>query len=235
MTFAHHRVMNELQATIQIIGEGVPAIVALPERTTPATPSIVMPMHLYGLDRAMREAAQRFARHGFLVVVPDLYRRFDAPQRDDDEDPRPFLPFAQRLQPVEVDADLRAAATWLRTRLPDTKIGLAGFCMGGAMALRRANNRSEAFRAAAMWYGSVDGVAPEDVDIPLIGSFGEDDVHLPNADVVAFFDRVPVAHNLVVYREAGHAFCDETRSSYCREPAEDSWRRTTAFLHAHLT
>jgi carboxymethylenebutenolidase len=37
-----------------------------------------------------------------------------------------------------------------------------------------------------------------------------------------------------VYDEAGHAFFDDTRSSYVATAATDAWARTLAYFQRHL-
>jgi dienelactone hydrolase len=60
-------------------GENMLAYCAAPRETTAHTPTLVLAMHLFGVDGTMREDARRFARAGFATVIPDLYARFDAP------------------------------------------------------------------------------------------------------------------------------------------------------------
>jgi carboxymethylenebutenolidase len=38
-----------------------------------------------------------------------------------------------------------------------------------------------------------------------------------------------------IYDEAGHAFFDDTRSSYVASAAADSWARTLAWFQKYLT
>lgn len=215
-------------------GGSTRAYVAAPRDPLPTTPSIVLAMHLWGIDAGYRDVARRFAHAGFATIVPDLYARFDVPSGDDATDHRPFVPYAQRLVHAEIDADIRAAAAWLRARLPDTKTAIAGFCMGGRIAMYRTAGYSELFTAAAVWYGLHPDVDPHHVDIPIVASFGGADPGIPVADVEAFRDALRVPNDFAIYANAQHAFCDDRRSAYDRDAAEDSWRRTIAFLAARL-
>lgn len=207
---------------------------ALPENAGPATPSIVLAMHVWGVDENMRVCARHFAEAGFAAVVPDLYEGMDAPDGDGQTDFRKFVPFAQKLTFELVDPKIRAGAQWLRERLPQTATAVAGFCMGGIMALKRAHGYSDVFRAAAVWYGALNGVDGAEIDIPIVASFGADDTGIPPESVERFTAALHVPHDVKIYPNAGHAFCDDQRESYEPNAARDSWARAVTFLREHL-
>jgi|SRR5579884_780973 len=207
---------------------------AIPKNAAPHAPSVVLAMHVSGVDEHMRLAAQRFADAGFAVAVPDLYEGLGAPDPQAESDVRAFMPFAQKLSFEHVDPKIRAAAQSLRERFEHTKTAIAGFCMGGIIALRRTQGYGDIFTAAAIWYGALNDAKPEQIDIPIVASFGADDKYIPLEQIERFEAALGVPHDVKVYPGAGHAFCDETRESYVREAAEDSWRRTIAFLEKFL-
>lgn len=78
-------------------------------------------------------------------------------------------------------------------------------------------------------------VAPSDVDIPIVASYGATDHGIPVAEIEALDHALTVAHDFKIYPEAGHGFFDRHRSSYSAEAAEDSWKRATAFLRQRLS
>jgi carboxymethylenebutenolidase len=209
------------------------AYYAEPRDARPTTPSIVMAMHLWGLDRGSRAAARRFAAAGFATIVPDLYARTEAPDPDATDDYRAFVPLARGLSHATVDPDMRAAAAWLRERLPGAKTAIAGFCMGGMIAMYRTVGYTDLFSAAAVWYGLHPEVDSQRVDIPIVASFGANDAGIPVANIERFCDGLRVAHDIVIYPGADHGFADR-RAAYLPEAAEDSWRRTIDFLGSRL-
>jgi carboxymethylenebutenolidase len=216
-------------------GEPLPAYYAAPRSATADTPSIVMAMHLTGVDAQQRDTARRFAAEGFATVVPDLYARFGAPDGDVEADYRAFLPFTKMLAFETVDPDIRAAMDWLRAKHPRTRTAIVGFCMGGVMAVRRAHGYADVFAAAAIWYGRVSDVDPATIDIPLVASFGSADHGIPLESVRAFATGLTVPNDVKTYEGAAHAFCDQRGDAYDEAAAEDSWRRSIAFLRAHVT
>lgn len=207
---------------------------AAPEHMQRAAPSVVLAMHLWGIDAPMRDAAHRLAAAGFAVAIPDLYAGLGAPDGENANDHTAFVPFAQRLAPETVDKDLRKAAAFLKEQVGETRTAIAGFCMGGTMALRRSYGHAGVFSAAAVWYGNVAAVDAAQIDIPIVASFGADDHGIPVERVNEFRDHLSVEHDVEIYPQAGHAFCDAARSTYVAAASEDSWKRTIAFLRKHL-
>ena len=220
---------------VEIERDGSPmrSYFAAPRNAGDATPTVVLAMHLTGIDRSMRNVANRFAESGFGCIIPDLYARFDAPDGDLVEDYKLFLPYAAKLAKETVDPDIRAGAAWLRAQHPRTKIAIAGFCMGGIMALVRAIGYSDIFNAAAVWYGAIR-IDPKLVEIPVVGNYGAEDHGIPVDTVEAFRAALPVPNDIVIYPNAGHAFADDTRPAYEKNAADDSWRRSLAFLRRYL-
>jgi carboxymethylenebutenolidase len=216
-------------------GSALRAYAALPESLGADTPSVVMMMHIWGVDAAMRGAAHRFADEGFAILVPDLYARFDGvPDGDETTDHQLIKPFAMKLTTESIDQDTRPAVTWLRERYANSKTAVAGFCMGGTMATFRTVGYTDLYSAAAVWYGLSADVDPTKVDVPIVASYGEDDTGIPKEKVEAFRDKLSVDNDIKVYPHSGHAFFDETRGRYEPNAAEDSWKRTIAFLNKHV-
>jgi carboxymethylenebutenolidase len=212
----------------------MPAYVAKPRNARGHTPGVVVVMHVWGVDEPIREVVRRFAKTGFTAIAPDLYARFGAPSGDGETDFTKFKPFMEKLQNAQVDSDLRAAALWLKSAHPQGKVGVTGFCMGGAIALRQAVGNDDVFAAAGIWYGRVSGIDAARIRMPIAGSYGEKDTSIP-ADTVRAFRKVLRAPNdIAIYPTSGHAFFDHTRASHVPVAAEDSWRRTVAFLTKYL-
>lgn len=212
----------------------LPAYLAQPANAGPDTPGVVIAMHIWGVDESMRDTARRFAKSGFAAIVPDLYGRANPPDGNSTSDYKVFAPFAQGLKADRVDGDLRAAAERLRELHPQGKVGVTGFCMGGAIALRQAVSNGDVFAADVAWYGKVADLDPKNIHIPIGGNYGGKDTGIPAEGVRAFADALTVPHDIVVYPEAGHAFFDHTRSSWVQSAAEDAWKRTIAFFTKYL-
>ena len=53
-------------------------------------------------------------------------------------------------------------------------------------------------------------------------------------DLQAWAAALNVPHDVKIYPEAGHAFFDDTRSSYVASAADDAWTRVLAFFKDQL-
>jgi carboxymethylenebutenolidase len=91
-------------------------------------------------------------------------------------------------------------------------------------------------------YGSNNNGAPtamalayaDEVKLPVLGNYGELDKSILAEDVRALQARLPSTNDFKIYPEAGHAFFDDTRSSYVASAATDGWARTLAWFARYL-
>jgi carboxymethylenebutenolidase len=214
----------------------MPAYYAQPRDARANTPGVVVVMHAWGVDQSIRDVVRRFAKAGFAAIAPDLFARYGAPSGDGTSDFAQFRPYVEKLMgaPAQADGDLRAAALWLKSAHPQGKVGVTGFCMGGAIAMRQTLTNDDVFAADAVWYGRVAGVDPTKVRMPIAGSYGERDTSIPAEEVRAFRKVLRAPNDIVIYPTSGHAFFDDQRASYVAPAAQDSWRRTIAFFTKYL-
>jgi carboxymethylenebutenolidase len=212
----------------------VSAYAAYPKQLTATTPGVVLCMAIWGVDTQLRDTVRRYAKAGYMCIAPDLYSRMGAPTGDGATDFSVFRPFAAKLQRDQYDGDLKAAALHLRGKAASAKVGVSGFCMGGHIALIQALDNADVFVGVAPFYGAVKDIDPAKMTIPVCGSYGAKDTSIPEADVQAWAAALKVPHDVKIYPEAGHAFFDDTRSSYVASAATDAWARVQAFFKDQL-
>lgn len=209
-------------------------------------------MHLWGVDSQLRDTARRLAKAGYRTIAPNLYSGLPVPNGDGATEYQDFVTKgAAALSDAQIDADLAAGAAFVRASSTRGKIGVTGFCMGGSMALRQTVDRGDTYAAAAMWYGKVrygttannGPVTPialayaDEIQVPLLGSFGARDTSIKADDVRALDRRLTELgkpHDLKVYDEAGHGFFDDMRDSYVASAATDAYARTLAWFAKYL-
>lgn len=215
------------------------AYAAEPADASKIAGAIVVVAGIYGVDSQLRDTVRRFAKQGYVAVAPDLYTGLGAPNGDGATDIAAFRPIAAKLVDGVVDRDLAATAAWaLHDADPDQtrklRVGITGFCMGGGIVLRTATLKPTPFSAAAVWYGDVRKVNPADIKVPLLGSFGAKDTSIPADAVRDFTGKLDVPYDFRIYKDAGHAFFDDTRATYVATAATEGWDRALAWFGGYL-
>lgn len=213
--------------------DGPAAFVAWPAGDGPA-PAVIVVHEWWGLNPQIREVARRLSRQGYVAIVPDLYRGRVA------SDPEAAHVLARSVEEERAVEILAAAAGWLRgeSRTARSRIGVIGFCMGGALAQSFAL-ASDAPAAVVVFYGTPEtrGARLAALRAPLQGHFGAADDGIPRERVRAFQDALGAAgksHEVHLYAGAGHAFMHEGRPSHNADASRLAWARLLAFLHKHV-
>ncbi|MHB8139982.1 MAG: dienelactone hydrolase family protein [Vulcanimicrobiaceae bacterium] len=207
---------------------------AWPRRVNARTPAVVIAMDIWGVDASIRDLVRRFAKAGFITTAPDLFGRLGASAADGLNDPQPRLPYVKQLTRAQCDGDIRAAALWVTTRHPASRLAIVGLGIGGRMALQQAEDNDAIFVAAVSWYGPVSGIDPDRIHMPICGNYGAGDTSVPVEEVRLFRDALRVPHDLRIYRTAAHGFFDERRAAYAPAAANDAWPNTISFLRRYL-
>ncbi len=238
--------MIDLERSTSVGGTslGLTAYVARPTTSGP-WPAVVVVHEAFGVDDVMRRQADRLAAAGYLAVLPDLF--------SDGGTRRCLKATFTALRRGEGAAfrDIEAARSWAVAQQDCTgRVGVIGFCMGGAFALMVAAGHG--FAVSAVNYG----VLPSDPDValaracPIVGSYGGRDRPLKGsaAKLDAALERQGVPHDVKEYPKAGHSFLNDgpVGPGWMRpvmkvfnigpEPgsAKAAWVRIEAYFAEHL-
>ena len=183
----------------------------------------------------MKQMAQRLAGEGYRVLAVDMYNGKVATTP---QEAREYMQEVVSNTGAGV-SNLRSAAQYLRVRQRASRVGVVGWCFGGAWALQSALLLHDEIDATVMYYGRV--VTERDrlsmLDSPLLGLFGAEDRSIPVSDVQqmeATLKELGKSVETHVYPGAGHGFANPSGQAHNAQAAEDAWRRTTAFLGQHL-
>jgi carboxymethylenebutenolidase len=194
---------------------------------------VVVIQEWHGLNDQMKGKVDRFAKEGFLALCPDLYQGKVATS---DQDAATLM---NQLDWGHAVADIGATAAHLRGHARSNgKVGVLGFCMGGALAFAAALN-VDGLACAVPFYGvpqiPLDQLAK--IKIPVQAHFAKKDewAKASVAEEIQKKSRAAGGHmDLYVY-DAGHAFMRETDASkYDAPSAKLAWERTLDFLRKHL-
>ena len=197
-------------------------------------PAVVVIHENRGLVPHIEDVSRRFALEGFLALAPDALTPVGGTPEDQEKAPALF----QKLDPKSTTGDFVAAAKFLKTHPGSTgKVGVVGFCWGGAMANQVAVNSPDVI-AAVPYYGRQP--APEDVpkikaSLLLHYAGNDEGVNKGIAGYETALKNAKVDYKLYMYEGAQHAFNnDTTPARYNKEAAQVSWQRTIAFLKEKL-
>jgi len=214
-------------------GQSVVGYLAEPANAVGA-PGMVVIQEWWGLNDQIKGVADKLAVAGYRALVPDLYRGRIALEANEAEHLMANLNFADAA-----GQDVRGAVQHLKAS-GSAKVGVTGFCMGGALTLLSAVNVPEA-DAAVTWYGypPLEYVDASKIKAPLMGPWATEDAVFPIATVDELEKKLRDAHvNFEFHRySAKHAFANETADlknlpflKYDAEAAALAWRRTMDFL-----
>lgn len=203
--------------------------------------AVVVIQEWWGLNDQIRGVAERFASAGFTALVPDLYRGKSTVEAEEASHLMGALNFGDAAA-----QDVRGAVHHLKgLRLGSGKVGVTGYCMGGALTVLAATMVPEA-DAAVIWYGMppLEYVDASKIKMPLQAHWATQDESFPIAGVdglEAKLSEVGVRYEGHRYL-AHHAFANETaqgpgriaKTQYDAVWAQQAWDRTMRFLGQHL-
>jgi carboxymethylenebutenolidase len=205
----------------------------LAEAKDPKAPGVVVIQEWWGVQGQIKSVCDRLAEAGFTALAPDLYGGKVVPYHD--------AAAANAMMgsldfKAATDEAVRGAAQLLKAR--GGKVGLTGFCMGGAVTVIGAARIPE-LSAAVCFYGipPEQVAAPKDVRVPLQCHFAEQDDWCTPEAVADFEKKLRAAGKVFeLHRYPGHhAFMNSDRKEV-HDPAaaKVAWDRCVAFFRKHL-
>ena len=206
--------------------------IALPAGEAKA-PGLVVLQEWWGVNDHIRSLLGRFAEAGFVALAPDLYHGKIA------RDAETAGKMMQELDWTKAMDEIAGAAAYLGSHPRCSgKVGVTGFCMGGALTLASVTHVPQ-FAAAVAFYG-VPGAGKADwskVKAPIMAHFSARD-EWAKPSLAEDIKKELEAHGqkmvLHIY-DADHAFVNDTRPEvYNPEAAKLAWKRSVDFLHEHL-
>jgi len=231
---------------LQSSGVAIPAYDARPEAAA-RYPMVVVIAGFTGNSEQHKDVVRRFAQAGYYAIAPELYSREGGMQGKNFQEMSEIaakVTRAQYLSDIRAGADYAKQQSWARA----DRLGVTGFCGGGALTLHTAAEYP-GVGAAVPWYGQVKrtysdapgvdafSLAPR-ITAPVLGLYGEADPGIPAEDVKRFEALLKKTNSnveFVLYPGAQHAFFSDDRpQTYQKAAAEDGWKRCLAFFDKHL-
>jgi carboxymethylenebutenolidase len=229
--------MGELISCTRPDGDQLKAYLVEPAQGATA-PGIVVIQEWWGLNDQIKGVANRLAEAGYRALIPDLYRGKLALEANEAEHLMNGLDFADAAS-----QDIRAAVQYLKAS-GSGRVGVTGFCMGGALTVLSSVFVQE-LDAAVIWYGypPLEYVDADKIKVPLMGHWATEDEFFDISGVDQLEQKLSDAGvNYTFHRyNAKHAFANETADSHNlpvikhdAAAADLAWERTMAFLSEQL-
>lgn len=169
------------------------AFVAYPIQKSPL-PAVLFYMDAFGLRPYLHQMIKKLAAQGYYVLAPNiLYRAgrtpllnvtFPLKAEDLPAIREKILPLALSLKPEQAMADAKVYVDFLSHQPqvdPKGKVGVTGYCMGGALALRTAAEVPERIAAVASFHAghlATDHPQSPHLGLPRIQA----EIYIANAD-----------------------------------------------------
>lgn len=196
-------------------------------------PAVLVIHENRGLNPHIEDVTRRLALEKFMAFAPDALFPLGGYPGDEDTARAAF----QKLDTTKSNEDFVTAAQWLMKHQGSTgKVGVTGFCWGGARSFLLATRVPE-LKAAVPFYGNAPAPAEAaKVKVPILAHFAETDDRV-NATWPAFEEALKAAnvpHQGYTYPGTQHGFNNDTTPRYNEQAAKLAWSRTVEFFNKHL-
>jgi carboxymethylenebutenolidase len=206
--------------------------------TAANAPAVVVIQEWWGLNAQIRGVADRLASAGFQALVPDFYRGKSTVEAEEAHHLMDGLNFGDAAS-----QDIRGAVQFLKSRA--SKVGVTGFCMGGALTVLSAGLVPEC-DGTVVWYGypPLEYVDASAIKKPMLAHWALQDDFFSIVGVDQLEEKlkaVGVKYDFQRY-DAKHAFANPKSDArglpplqYNSVAADLAWDRTMTFLKAQLS
>ena len=203
-----------------------------------ARPAVIVIHPWSGIDDHTRDVGRRFAKAGYVALVPDMLSRQGGTSSFASREAA--IAAGRKLDDEMITRDLNDAVNYLKGQnfVRADRVGVVGFCWGGGKALMF-TTRSKDLAASVIYYGSnppnLEDV--KNITAPVLGHYGEADERITSEvpKLNEAMKRYGKSFEYKIYAGAPHAFnSDDNPRSYREEAAKEAWGRTLEFFKRHL-
>jgi carboxymethylenebutenolidase len=196
-------------------------------------PGVLVVHENRGLNPHIEDVARRVALENFVAFAPDALFPLGGYPGDEDK-ARQLFP---KLEQPKTREDFAAAAEWLRTQADvGPRVGVVGFCYGGAMSNLLAVRLPWLAAAVPFYGGSQPTVDAAKIKAAVMIHNAEKDDWV-DAGAAAYEQALKAAgvrSEAFVYPGTLHGFHNDTTPRYDEAAARLAWQRTVGFFNARL-
>jgi len=204
-----------------------------PAKAARPLPLVLVVHENRGLNPHIEDVARRLALENFMVLAPDALFPLGGYPGDEDQARALF----QKLEQPKAFEDFIAATQYLRAQPGGNgRLGVVGFCYGGAISNRLAV-ALPGLAAAVPFYGSappLDNVAAIKAELLIHFAANDERVNASWPPYEAALKAAGVKFTAYTYPGTQHGFHNDTTPRYDAEAAALAWRRTLELLNRTL-
>lgn len=194
---------------------------------------VVIIQEVWGLNRWIREVVDRWAWHGYLAVAPAMFDRLDYGYESDNYGPDQFKIIGGMMQRFDHGTALLDVAAAIAAAAAGGKVGITGYCFGGATTWRAASQLDGLSAASGYYGGGIPNYIEMVPQVPIQMHYGDKDTGIPLDQVELLIEQHPTAEVHVYHAE--HGFCNSDRPDKFDEAAcTKASARTLDFFRKHL-
>ena len=217
-------------------------------------PGVIMYTDIWGVSPAFQKMAKRLAAEGYVVLLPNIYYRTrhmpvfkdELPSFGDANGRAQLMALKETLTPDKIERDAISYVEFLAMQeiVGGMKMGVVGYCMSGAFALRAAAARADRIAVAASIHAG--GLATDAPDSPhlllpkmkarLYFAHASEDGSCP-PEMIRKLESAcaKLGPRYESEQYAGkHGFAVESHAAYDAPSAEKHWRKLLALFKETL-
>ena len=206
---------------------------ARPAAADGALPAVLVVHENRGLNPHIEDVARRLALAGYLAFAPDALLPLGGYPGDEDAARTTF----QTLDQARTRQDMLAAARWLHGHeRGNGRLGVVGFCYGGAIASFLATQLPELDAAAAFYGGAPDPGSVAAIRAELLVVLAADDprVNASWPGYQAALEAADIRYALLQPGGTVHGFHNDTTPRYDQDAARLAWDATLDLFERRL-
>lgn len=220
-------------------------------------PAVILYPDVSGPRPSIYKMAEKLASHGYYVLLPNIFYRFkNAPlvnlklPMKTDRAPDAVNSVLSRFRDFEPELAMKDAGYFLdflkhQKNVRDGKIGVVGYSMGGALAIRMASRYPEQVAAAASFHAG--NLASEAKDSPhlelnkikadLYIAHADNDKSMPTSQIERLketLEKAEISYTAELYVGALHGFAMEDLPAFSQMALDRHWQNLLDLLNRNL-
>lgn len=198
-------------------------------------PGVIVIHENRGLNDHIRDVARRLAKAGFIALAPDLVARGGGTASVGDDKVPGWL---SQAKPEDLFKDMGTAVEFLEKQgIAAGKIGVVGFCFGGAQTIQLAVSNPK-IKAAVPYYGPTPKTIKPfaETNAAIFAQYGGNDQRV-NSTIAELENGMKGANKTFdkkIWDGAGHAFNNDRGAAYNEQVAVDAWKITLDWFKKYL-